>query len=207
MSIARPRSWKERVRLYRSSILNTYNHNGHQCGITRHTWRHPHSGKGRDVTQCSMCQWNAIKRSSQGNDPTIAPSCCNRIPRYVSLSFTMANQFTFSGLLTPWNGTTNNKYVKNVKAVITSTWKLFKDLTHGLIHEAYGLCPNIQSNSPDAEVLTKRVVIPPLLQDNQWLHKWDMVCLYYNTPLLTHILLRLEILLVFSNIQHLYWCS
>ena len=180
--------------------------NRHQCGITRHTWWHPHLGEGQDAMQCSMCQWNAIKRSSQGNDPTITPSCCNRIPRYVSLSFTVTNQFTFSGLLTPWNGMTNDKYVKNVEAVITSTRKLFKDLTHGLIHEASGLRPDIQSDSPDAEILTKQVIIPPLLQDNWWLHKWDMVCLYYNTPLLTHMLLRLEILLVFLNIQHLYQC-
>ena len=81
-----------------------------------------------------------------------------------------------SGPSTTWSGLNEEKNFKNLEAVVTTTWKLFKDAAWGLIHETYNLRPDIQDEQPDAELIIKQITIPPLLEDAVWLHRFDNVC-------------------------------
>ena len=65
--------------------------------------------------------------------------------------------------------------MSNIYAAVIATQKVFKDTARSTIHSAYGLHPDLQDTRPDAEVVIKQSVIPQLLNDEQWLHQWDMV--------------------------------
>ena len=72
----------------------------------------------------------------------------------------------------------NQRYIKDIEGVVRTTQRIFKDAARGLIHQVYGLCPDIRSEQTDTEVLLKQHAIPNLLQDFSWLHKRDLVCVF-----------------------------